>query len=141
MEIILPRGLRNHNPLNIRKTGDCWQGIAKVQSDKAFVVFETNQYGYRAAFRLFKTYKNKYGCNTLRKIITKWAPPAENDTEKYIKEVSRMSGIGPELLVDLRNEEQMVAIVTAMAIVENGIKYLDFIKENEVREGYHLAFG
>lgn len=140
MEIILPRGLRNHNPLNIRK-GEKWQGMSAVQTDRNFVVFDSNAYGYRAAFRLFKTYVKKYGCNTLRKIISRWAPPSENHTENYIKEVSRMSGIAQDAVIDLNDEEQMVAIVTAMAIVENGIKYLDFIKETEVREGYRLAFG
>ena len=32
---MLPRGIRNHNPLNIRRTGkDQWKGLAAQQSDR-----------------------------------------------------------------------------------------------------------
>ena len=34
---MLPRGIRNHNPLNIRKSKDQWKGMAEVQTDRAFV--------------------------------------------------------------------------------------------------------
>lgn len=140
MEIILPRGLRNHNPLNIRKSAATWKGMTQNQPDKSFVTFQSNEYGYRAAFKLIRTYQTKYKCNCIRKIIERWAPPCENHTANYIKEVSRMSGIGPDVIVYPSDEEAMVAIVHSMAIVENGLKYLDYIEEHEIREGYHLAF-
>ena len=31
------RGLRNNNPLNIRRSADQWQGMATTQTDKSFV--------------------------------------------------------------------------------------------------------
>ena len=31
----LPRGIRNHNPLNIRRSKDQWKGMAEVQTDRA----------------------------------------------------------------------------------------------------------
>lgn len=136
----LPRGLRNHNPLNIRKSADKWQGSAKVQADKSFVTFVSNAYGYRAAMKTIKTYMSR-GRVTPDQIIKQWAPPSENNTEGYIRNVCSMSGIGRNEKVSLRNEEQMVALIHAMAIVENGIKYLEFIKEEEIRQGFHLAFG
>ena len=38
---MLPRGIRNHNPLNIRRSKDQWKGMAEVQSDRAFVQFKS----------------------------------------------------------------------------------------------------
>ena len=30
---MLPRGIRNHNPLNVRRSKDQWKGMAEVQTD------------------------------------------------------------------------------------------------------------
>ena len=46
-----PRGIRNNNPLNIRRSpGQTWQGECPVQTDKAFVQFRSMKWGIRAAF-------------------------------------------------------------------------------------------
>ena len=31
---MIPRGIRNNNPLNIRRSKDQWQGMKKTQSDR-----------------------------------------------------------------------------------------------------------
>ena len=77
---MIPRGLRNNNPLNIRHNKDVFQGEVKG-TDKAFKTFSTMPYGYRAAFVTLATY-NSRGWNTIEKIISRWAPPCENDTAK-----------------------------------------------------------
>ena len=46
---MLPRGIRNNNPLNIRRTAkDQWQGLRAQQTDSAFCQFERLEYGWRA---------------------------------------------------------------------------------------------
>ena len=46
---MLPRGIRNHNPLNIRRTGkDQWKGLAEAQNDAAFCQFKSLEYGWPA---------------------------------------------------------------------------------------------
>ena len=93
---MLPRGIRNHNPLNIRRSKDQWKGMAEVQSDRAFVQFKSLEYGWRAAFYLLtRTYYHKYRLYTIRGIISRWAPSSENDTSAYIANVSRLTGIDP----------------------------------------------
>ena len=86
-----PRGIRNNNPLNIIRTKTVWQGMAKEQKDRRFVTFETMEYGWRAAFVLLtRTYYRKWHLNTIRKIITRWAPPQDgNNTERYVAFVSK----------------------------------------------------
>ena len=51
----LPRGIRNNNPLNIRK-GNNWKGERPNQTDKEFEEFESMQMGLRAAFILLRNY-------------------------------------------------------------------------------------
>ena len=94
---MLPRGIRNNNPLNIRRSKDKWKGMRAVQSDAQFVQFESLEWGWRAAFYLLtRTYYHTYRLFTIRKIIQKWAPPNENNTQAYIANVSRLTGIGPD---------------------------------------------
>ena len=47
----MTRGLRNNNPLNIRRNNTKWQGLSATQTDKSFFQFKTMAYGYRAAFK------------------------------------------------------------------------------------------
>ena len=49
---IAPRGLRNNNPLNIRRNNKTnWIGQCNKQEDRSFVQFRSMPYGYRAAFK------------------------------------------------------------------------------------------
>ena len=122
-EVKLPRGIRNNNPLNIRKSGDKWQGLKTLQEDKEFFQFETIEWGWRAAFVILcKTYYGKYKLKTIRDIVTRWAPPKENNTEAYIRHVSDYTGIGPDR--DLGDPQthptNWLLIGYALAVMENG---------------------
>ena len=114
------RGYRNNNPCNIRISTDKFQGEVQPSQDKDFKQFETAAYGYRAAFRVIRTYINNYKCDTIRKIISRWAPKNENHTENYIRVVSERSGIPADDPVYADNREMMIRIVEAMSYVENG---------------------
>lgn len=120
MKQTLPRGLRNNNPLNIRISTDKFVGEVRPSQDKAFKQFDTMAHGYRAAFRVLRTYINNYKCDTIRKIISRWAPKNENHTENYIKVVSERSGITADEPIFADNREMMIRIVAAMSFVENG---------------------
>lgn len=122
MKKTLPRGLRNNNPLNIRISTDKFVGEIQPSGDKAFKQFDTMAHGYRAAFRVLRTYINNYKCDTIRKIISRWAPETENHTLAYVMTVSDRSGIAPDAVVSADNREMMVRIVAAMSYVENGIE-------------------
>ena len=141
----LPRGLRNHNPLNIRKGGQLWQG--QTGNDGAFCIFQNNVYGYRAAFRLLHTYNMKYKIYSLREIIYRWAPPYDhNNTSAYIERVCKAAGLKETdlIVVDSWIEEKRndaIWLVWAMAKVENGDDFISFEDMKDVKEGYELAFG
>jgi hypothetical protein len=83
-------------------------------------------YGCRAALKLLRTYYTKYDCTTLRRIISRWAPETENNVLAYVRNVSRMTGIGATTpLPPMKQEtrEIWVNIVLAMATVECGLDH------------------
>ena len=120
MNCNLPRGYRNNNPLNIRHGNSKWQGMAQQQTDPAFVQFVSMAYGYRAAFKLLRNYYLTYNLRTIADLIGRWAPQNENNTAAYIKKVSEMTGIAPNHLIAYQDANAWIAIVRAMAYVENG---------------------
>ena len=119
----IPRGIRNNNPLNIRRSKDKWKGMRAVQSDAQFCQFESLEWGWRAAFWLLtRTYYHKYRLFTIRSIVQKWAPAIENNTQAYIANVSRLTGIGPDEPIGIPSERpaRWMMVGVAMAIQENG---------------------
>lgn len=119
-----PRGIRNNNPLNIRK-GSNWKGERKGQTDKSFEEFESMQYGVRAGFIILRKYLSGYNgltekFNTVEKIIARWAPKCENDTEAYIHKVCQLTGIPRRQKISFSQRNYMVALVDAMIRVECG---------------------
>ena len=128
----MTRGLRNNNPLNIRRVaGTKWKGQAAEQRDKSFVQFESLDWGLRAAFVLLRTYAIKYKANCIRDIITRWAPPSENDTEKYIKNVCLWTGYGGN---ERLTEAQWPKLVQAMGQIECGA----LLSEDVIQKGFDL---
>ena len=118
-----PRNIRNNNPLNIRRSKDKWQGLDAKQNDPSSFKFESMAMGWRAAFVILtKTYYHKYRLFTIRKIISRWAPSVENDTEAYVKRVSDLTGIDPDepLGIPSLYPSRWMAVGLAMAIVEGG---------------------
>ena len=83
--MILARGMRNNNPLNIVKSDRInWQGEVKPSTDPTFAQFETLEYGLRAALKLLRTYYNKHGCRTIRQIVARWDPEGPKVIGAYV---------------------------------------------------------
>ena len=134
-----PRGIRNNNPLNIRKSKDQWQGLRAQQTDAQFCQFESMEYGWRAAFKLLtRTYYHTYRLFTIRGIVSKWAPANENNTKAYIANVSKMTGIDPDEPIGIPSEcpDRWMSVARAMAIQENGTESID---DFALHRGWALA--
>ena len=133
---LLPRGYRNNNPVNIRISSIKWNGKVYPNTDGTFEQFIDMVHGYRAALVLLRGegYING-GNNTIRKIITKFAPANENYTAGYIKDVSELTGIGPDAVLSRNDKDKLTRIVYAMSIVENGYKDKN---GNDIKATYNL---
>lgn len=135
----LPRGIRNNNPLNIRK-GNRWKGERPHQVDDSFEEFTSIEFGLRAGFKLLRNYITGFDgkrpkCNTIYKIVSMWAPPSENATRKYIDYVSQYTGIHPLEVIDFKQRAKMVKIVQAMCRVECG----EDIPRETIESAYDLV--
>ena len=71
-----------NNIFNIRAGKAQWLGMTGTR--RGFVEFDTQEHGIRAWLVLMRSYRRKYGCRTIRQIVTRFAPPSENNTERYI---------------------------------------------------------
>ncbi|QQR69127.1 MAG: structural protein P5 [Alphaproteobacteria bacterium] len=116
----VPRGIRNNNPGNIRRSRDPWQGLVKTQTDEAFLTFETPVYGIRALARTLITYQDKYFLRTTEDIINRWAPPAENRTGAYIASVTARTGRERKEELNLHSYQDLRPLVEAIIQHENG---------------------
>lgn len=119
-----PRGIRNNNPLNIRK-GCNWYGERFPQVDRDFEEFQSMELGIRAAFVLLRNYitgfsGRSFKYNTIRKIIRRWAPPTENATQRYIDFVCKQVGKDQNEVVYFSDRTTMITMARAMAFVECG---------------------
>ena len=113
----LMRGERLNNPFNIIKSTNAWQGLSADQSaDPYFATFNDALYGIRAGVKLISTYFEKYGLNTVRGIISKFAPPSENNTQAYIQAVAKTLQITPDTPLNL---DQDSAFALAKAIINH----------------------
>lgn len=118
-----PRGIRNANPGNIERTGEKWQGMSADQSgDARFIVFESPVWGIRAMAKILLNYQRKYGLRHVQGIINRWAPPTENDTGAYVRQVCRALGVGPTDTVNLQDTATLAKLVTAVIKHENGMQ-------------------
>lgn len=133
----LPRGIRNNNPGNIR-WGDPWQGLVEpsLRTDPAFCQFVNPAYGIRAIVRILVTYQDQHKVRTPTDIITRWAPPAENDTAAYIRAVCLRAGLRGDEQLDAHEFASIEPLVLAIIWQENGMQPYD---DTIVVKGFVLA--
>ena len=154
----IPLGIRNNNPLNIRRVkGQKWkgevpfpppsegtgeavpsEGTGEVEAlpqrgsgEGAFVRFSSLPWGIRAAFCILDTYRKKYHDVCVEDIITRWAPPSENDTKRYIETVCKLTGFGGR---ERLAEAQWPTLVKAMAVVESNM----LLSQANLEDGWKL---
>lgn len=113
----IPRGIRLNNPGNIRRSDVPWLGLAGLQDDPEFFEFSSPIYGIRAMARIFKNYQRE-GLTTIEDVISRWAPPTENDTDSYIKDVCARCNVARTDVIDFK--QIMPALVKAVIHHENG---------------------
>lgn len=134
MEKVIPRGIRNNNPLNIR-IGNTWLGERANPTDPAFEEFVTMEYGLRAAFLILRRYIRRYGKNTVTSIISTWAPSSENNTIRYIDTVCSRTGLAPDEPIQYEDKVTMCQLVAAMAFVECGQP----ISSSKIEKAYDMT--
>lgn len=136
-KVLNTSGYKGCNPLNVRASSDKWKGSIG-SSDNGYVIFSTPMDGIRAAATVIKNYGTKYGINTVRDIVSRYAPASENPTDDYIANVCKGTGYQPDEKLDTKNPEVLKKLVTAMMRQEIGdVPY----SEETINEGVQRALG
>lgn len=114
-----PRGIRNHNPGNLVITTIAWKGKVPVaqNTDKHFEQFTSALFGIRAMFMDVRGDIEKDGLNTVRKLISVYAPASENNTQAYIDFIAKQLGINPDAKI---TSDKYFPLLKAIIQMENG---------------------
>lgn len=93
----LPRGLRNNNPFNIKRSNETWFGKTEFPSstlgltrDPDFEQFRLLKYGVRAGLKLLYNYVYLYKLDTVYKVLARFAPRSENALDAYVEFVENI---------------------------------------------------
>ncbi|MEX5203094.1 lytic transglycosylase domain-containing protein [Citrobacter freundii] len=126
---------KNNNPGNIRGRN----GIG------GFSGYATEQEGWDAMsnqlMRYFNGQTTGKKLRTVSDIISTWAPPSENDTASYIKQVAGFVGVGENQELNLADPNVMAKLRTAMAKHEgfgNWKNGLNIGGANQFQNEYYL---
>jgi RHS repeat-associated protein len=92
-------------------------GVSNNTKSGLFSVFPDASTGFEATARLLRTSKNYKG-KTLSEVIYKYAPPSENNTEKYISDLSASAGISRETIVSDLPDEKLQVVLKGIAGIE-----------------------
>lgn len=128
-------GIRRNNPGNIRSTPTQWQG-KDTANTSPFEQFITIEHGLRALMINAHTLATRDGYNTIAKLITKWAPPHENNTQAYINHVCKALQTSPNEPIAF-TMSFYIALAKAIAQMECGKDYL-LIPESSYTEAYAM---
>lgn len=110
------RAWRNNNPGNI-EFGQFAQRYGAVGTDGRFAVFPTYEQG-RAAKEALLFESPSYSGRTIASAINRYAPPVENNTNRYIEEVSRSIGVSADTPLSSLTPQQRQIMLDAMERVE-----------------------
>jgi hypothetical protein len=132
------RGLRNNNPGNLRHSANGkllkpYTGEIRPVQDPDFRRFKSMAYGYRAMLHQLKAYFNR-GLDSIEEIFYVYAPPSENNTEKYISDVVKWTGIPRNQVLKFSNSDQIVSLAAAISRKENG----KAANRQDILKGYNL---
>ncbi len=113
-----PRGIRNNNPGNLNYVGQTG-ATREAGPNGRFAVFQTAEEGLQALAHQLRLYAQR-GINSVRAIISKFAPPSENNTQAYINSVSKRLGVDSNASLDLNDPNVVQGLMNAIIKVENG---------------------
>ncbi|QAB30891.1 hypothetical protein [Pantoea ananatis] len=99
---------RNNNPGNLRPVGG-----------GGFRTFDNALEGWGAMrnqlMRYFTGKTTGKALQTITDIVSTWAPSSENDTGKYINDISKWMGVSPDVALNLNNPQVMTSLMQSMA--------------------------
>lgn len=125
----------DNNVFNIRyNKRNKWFG--QTGQKHGFCCFDSRDHAVRACFKLLVNYIRS-GYDTYRKIINRFVPPSDNDTEKYLDFVCDNPFIDPDH--EVVTYDDLLKLMAKMAKMENGI-VTNHIALSKILQTYEANF-
>lgn len=142
-------GVRLNNPGNL-EWGAPWEGLVPREKSRyyktgtgpqqRFCEFKDAASGIRAIMRTLITYADKRkaadgsAIDTVREVVSRWAPPSENNTNAYAVHVAKLMGVHPDAPINIKDYETAYGLVTGIIAHENaGYAYPAAVVEEGLR--------
>lgn len=123
--------IKRNNPGNVRYYGDQWQGLIPLNySTGQFCEFYTLYAGLRAMV-IDIVGDIEDGADTIRELISEFAPTNENNTAGYINTISSMTSIHPDTSL-YHWDNGIINVIYCMVKVESG----EFVSMNLLNKVY-----
>lgn len=113
------RGIRNNNPGNLNYIGQAGATLEGGANGR-FATWKTPREGLQALANQLRLYGDR-GLDTIRKVINKYAPSSENDTNGYVNNLAMFMGIDPDEHFDVKTDPAALSMLMRGIIQqENG---------------------
>ena len=130
----LPLGLRQNNPGNLESGAGF---IGSTGDEGRYDTFNDPIFGIRGISRLADTYATKYGIDTPREFLSRYAPRSDNEDsyDNYLKQISGDLGIDPDTEIDFTDPEVKKALIPSIIGFEQGSEYKDYYSPELIDAG------
>lgn len=106
---MLPLGIRQNNPGNIRATPN------------SFRIYGSPEEGLAATMQNLIAYNDKHGINTINGALNRWAPASDgNNVGAYVNDVAQTAGMHPDQPYNVRDPQTLMTLAGAITKHENG---------------------
>lgn len=109
------RAWRNNNPGNIRMS-DFSRRAGAIGTAGGFAVFPDEQTGMRAVKQLLRS--ESYNKLTIAGAISRYAPPAENNTAAYHRSIEKMTGLSINRIMSDLSDTELDKVANAIRQIE-----------------------
>lgn len=128
------RAERNNNPGNLNYAGQTG-AVLEDGSNARFAKFGSTAEGVSALAKQLQRYGDR-GLDTISKIINKYAPSSENNTQAYIDALSKRLGASGDQRLDLSDSTTLTGLIKGIARHEAGS---DYLSDSDVMTGLSMA--
>jgi hypothetical protein len=138
---MIPRGIRNNNPLNL-EYGPFTIAQGATGSDGRFAVFPDMPTGIAALAKQLMIYQDQHGLDTISGIVNRWAPSSENNTAAYISFVCSVTGLQPDDHLNMHDTNTLFWMITGMGEEECGATAFSAgVSDSDIDTGIAKALG
>lgn len=128
------RAERNNNPGNLNYAGQTG-AVLEDGSNARFAKFGSTAEGVSALAKQLQRYGDR-GLDTISKIINKYAPSSENNTQAYIEALSKRLGVSGDQKLDLNDSSTLTGLIKGIARHEAGS---DYLSDSDLMTGLSMA--